>query len=410
MKQILPLLIICISFKAYSQFSVNVVNVTTNDLVYDSNTDRIYTSIPSSNGANGNSLGVINPNTYTLENTIFIGSEPTVLALSDNGQFIYSGFSGASLIRRFEVATQTAGLQFSLGSDPSTGSFYAEDIEVLPGSPNTIAVSRKNNGFSPRHEGVVIYDDNIMRSTTTQDHTGSNKIEFKDNTNLFGYNNETTEFGLRSLSVNASGISEGSVNQNILSGFGVDFIYNNNYIYATNGKVIDVTGVPFAIGEFLNASGPMVYDTNLNLVCYASYDFSGNITFKRFNPNTFLLVDSYLITQASGDVNSITTCGNGCYVFNTSDNKVIIINDTNLSVHGYNSVEKINIYPNPTTDYLYFDETIDSNSIEVFDINGRKLNLQKTNNRISFINLNSGIYIVRIKIKRKIITKKIIKK
>ena len=176
MKKILSFLIIGASTLTYAQLQVNTLNLTTNDLVYDSVTNKIYASIPSANGANGNSIGIINPITRVLENTVFIGSEPTILAISDNGQYIYSGFSGTSTVRRFDVSSQTAGIQFSLGSDSSTGSYYAEDIEVMPGQATTIAISRKNNGFSPRHEGVVIYDNNVMRPTTTPDHTGSNRI------------------------------------------------------------------------------------------------------------------------------------------------------------------------------------------------------------------------------------------
>ena len=110
MRRILSLLILGTSSMAFAQLQVNTLNLTTNDLVYDSVTNKIYASIPSANGSNGNSIGVINANTYLLENTIFIGSEPTILAISDNGQYIYSGFSGSSTVRRFDVASQTAGI------------------------------------------------------------------------------------------------------------------------------------------------------------------------------------------------------------------------------------------------------------------------------------------------------------
>ncbi|WP_396170346.1 YncE family protein [Flavobacterium sp.] len=169
MKKILSFLLLGSSIVTFAQLQVNTLNLTTNDLVYDSVTNKIYASIPSANGANGNSIGVINPNTYLLENTIFIGSEPTVLAISDNGQYIYAGFTGTSTIRRFDVSTQTAGLQFSLGSDPFFGAFYAQDIEVMPGNPTTIAVSKRRPNVSPTHGGVAIYDNNVMRPTTTPD-------------------------------------------------------------------------------------------------------------------------------------------------------------------------------------------------------------------------------------------------
>lgn len=397
MKQILFFLGLSVPFLTFGQLQVNVIQLTTNDLVYDSVTNKIYASIPSANGSNGNSIGVINPNTYLLENTVFIGSEPTVLEISDNGQYIYTGFTGTSTIRRFDVASQTAGIQFSLGSDPFFGAYYAQDIEVMPGNPTTIAVSRRRPNVSPTHGGVAIYDNNIMRPTTTPDHTGSNKIEFIDSNSLVGYNTESTEFGLRRLSVNASGVTNVSVNGGVLTGFGLDFIYKNNYVYATNGVVVDISSSPFVSGQFSNVNGPVVYDNYYNRVCFASYDWSGNITFKRFNPNTFLLFDSLPITQAFGDVKSLITCGNGCYALNTSDNKVIIIKDSTLGVSEIELKKDINVYPNPTTDYLYINSEIEIKNVIISDLNGRIINdLQFYENKMFLGNLENGLYIANI--------------
>jgi hypothetical protein len=397
MKKILSFLIFGTSSIAFAQLQVNTLNLTTNDLVYDSVTNKIYASIPSANGSNGNSIGVINPNTILLENTVFMGSEPTVLAISDNGEYIYAGFTGSSTIRRFNVATQTAGLQFSLGSDPFFGAFYAQDIEVMPGNPSTIAVSRKRPNVSPTHGGIAIYDDNVMRPTTTPDHTGSNVFEFIDSNSMVGYNFESTEYGLRRMSVNAGGITNVSVSANVLTGFYIDFVYKNNTIYATNGTVVDISSSPFVVGQFSNATGPVVYDSYYNRVCFASYDFSGNITFKRFNPNTFLLFDSLPISQAFGSVKNIITCGNGCYAFNTSDNKVIIIKDSTLNTDTIDLKNKVHLYPNPTKDYLFINSEIEIKELTIFDINGRMItNLSFENNRVYLGNLQKGIYLAKI--------------
>ena len=125
MKFLLSLLFLGTSLTAYTQqLYPHTINIATNDLVYDINTDRVYVSIPSTNGTNGNSIGIVNTSTLELENTVFMGSEPTVLAISDNGEYIYSGFSGASIVRRFDVADQEADAAFNLGSDPFYGSFF----------------------------------------------------------------------------------------------------------------------------------------------------------------------------------------------------------------------------------------------------------------------------------------------
>ena len=411
MKKKYSILILLFPIFSLAQFNVNIVNVITNDLVYDSNTDRIYVSLPSSNGSNGNSIGIINPDTNILENTVFIGSEPTVLAISDDGQYIYSGFSGSSTVRKFEVSTQTPGIQFTLGSDSSTGSFYVEDLEVMPGQVNTIAVSRRNNGFTPRHEGVAIYDNGVMRNNTTANHTGSNRIEFTSENALIGYNNETTEFGIRRMSINSSGVTVVDVTKSVLSGFEVDFIYYNDRMYATNGTIVDTTNSLFVIGTFSDVNGPSVFDVNTNFVCYASYDFSGNITFKRFNPDTFLLEDSLPISDAFGNVKSIITCGAGCYAFNSSDYKVVIIKDTSLSVSEIDNEFKLSVYPNPAAEYVSINNGENIEEILIYDINGRLVSHFKNKSENLFLgNLATGIYIVRIIEERRISNIKLFKK
>ena len=412
MKKILSIILLVYSILGFGQLQVHTMNITANDLVYDAITNKIYASIPSSNGSNGNSIGVINPSTRVLENTIFMGSEPSVLAISDNGQYIYSGFSGTSTVRRFNIASQTAGIQYSLGSDTWSGSYYVEDIEVMPGYPETIAVSRRNVGYSPRHEGVAIYDDNIMRPTTTPDHSGSNKIEFTSQNSLIGYNNESTEYGIRRLSVNSAGVTNVSVTQSVLSNFYLDFIYHDNRMYATDGKVVDVTAAPFVSGQFANVSGPVTYDTYYNKVCFASYDYSGNITFKRFNPNTFLITDNLPITQSFGTVKSIITCGNGCYAFNTADNKIIIINDSTLGSFDKDVGPTVTVFPNPTSDFVQISSDAQIIDVKILDINGRVINdLDFANNTLDLRTLSSGIYIAQMSDGNgAVTTKKIIKK
>lgn len=412
MKNLLFSFLGILTLPAFAQFEVYTVDVTTNDLVYDSNTKRIYVSIPSSNGSNGNSIGVINPYSRELESTIFMGSEPSVLAISDNGQYIYSGFEQTSTVRRFEVGTQTAGLEFSLGADDFLGPYYVNDIEVMPGSPSTIAISRKYVDVSPTHAGIAIYDNDIMRPTVTPGHTGGNQIEFKNNATLFGYNNESTGFYLFRYAVNAGGITEVSESGGFPGGydFYLDFAYHNDRLYYTNGSVVNVSSAPFVAGQFANTFGAVTYDAHKDLVAFASYNSSGNIRFKRFNPTTFLVQDDIVITEAFGESKSIITCGYGCYAFNTTDNKVVIINDGTMGMEEISS-SKLSVFPNPVNDFLNI-EGVNSNldNVQIFGLSGNLVqNLKNSSRKINVQFLPKGIYILKISDNGKTIQTKFIK-
>ena len=211
---------------------------------------------PAPTDQNGNSIGIINPATLALEKTIFIGSEPTIMDISDDGQYIYVGFSGSSTVRRFNVNTQTADIQFPLGSDNFSGPFYAYDIAVMPGNPNTIAVSRIVNN-STGFYGVAIYDSGTPRPTTTistYPNNDSYVIRFINSTTMWGFNNHSTGFDFNKLTVDATGVKEGTNVGSIVNSFSVnDFVYDNTKTKAffDYGAVIDLSySLPYTIGTF----------------------------------------------------------------------------------------------------------------------------------------------------------------
>lgn len=146
---------------------VRRLQLPTKDITYDPRTQTMYASVPGSAGVGGNSITPINPATGVLGTPVFVGSEPGKLALSDDGQYLYVALEGAGAVRRLDVATQTPGQQFALGTGQFGGQFFVEDMEVLPGNPEAVAVSRRNTSSSPRHEGVAVYDNGVRRSVTT---------------------------------------------------------------------------------------------------------------------------------------------------------------------------------------------------------------------------------------------------
>jgi hypothetical protein len=304
---------------------IRQITLTTNDIIYDPVSRKIYASVPSSAGGIGNSVTSIDPFTGTLGQSVFIGSEPNKLAISDNSQYLYVGLDGAASVRRYDIQTQTAGLQLSLGNDPYFGPYFVEDMEVLPGNPEAVAVSRKNLGISPRHAGVAIYDNGIQRPVTTPRHTGSNVIEFSNSASrLYGYNNETTEYGFRRMTVDENGVSVLDVTESLIMGFDVDIKFDNGLIYATTGRVIEPEG-RMLLGTFTGiSSGALVKpDSTVGRVFFLTGSGSTH-TLLAFDQDTFLPIGSFDIPDVSGMPSSLIRWGARGLAFRTSD-KVFLI-------------------------------------------------------------------------------------
>ena len=298
---------------------ITSLSLVANDLVFDPNSQKVYASLPSGAGTFGNSIAAIAPATGVMETPIFIGSEPHRLAISDNGQYVYAGLDGSATVRRFDTLTQTAGLQFDLGNDSLSGPMSVDDIAVMPGSPTSIAVSEQCADFSPRHQGVAIFDDAVMRPVKTPTHTGPNVIEFSTTSaTLYGYNNETTAYGLYKMAVDGSGVSVVSTAQSVITGFGRDIRYDNGLLYTTAGRAVDPETATL-VGSFSGASGPVVPDSAAGRVYYVT-----GSTLRAYDTSTFRLTGTLAIPNLTGTPASLIRWGANGLAFRT-DTKVYFI-------------------------------------------------------------------------------------
>ncbi|HEX4998070.1 MAG TPA: choice-of-anchor D domain-containing protein [Terriglobia bacterium] len=232
-----------------------VITLSTRDLIFDRAGNRIFASVPSSAPIRGNSLTVIDPGTGNLGNPIPIGSDPGKLAISSDSRLIYVALDGSAQVRSFDTATMNAGVPFGLGTDPVFGKTrYAADIAVSPNHPETVAISMRFGSGIPEHAGVAVFENGVKRSMETAGHTGSNVIEFSESDNiLYGYNNESTEFGFRTMAIDSNGVTVSNVKTNLVTGFNTDITFENGRIYTSGGNV--------TIGQVIDPVGKTVIGT-----------------------------------------------------------------------------------------------------------------------------------------------------
>ena len=291
----------------------------TNDLVFDSTSGKIFASVPSAAGTYGNSIASISQ-TGVVDNPVSIGSEPSKLAISDDNHFIYVGLNGTNSIRKFDAPTRTPGIQFPIGSQP----MWAEDIAVLPGNPNAIAVSRSGPNISMSPLGVAVYDEGVQRPQTSEPGGAgvSNLIEFSSNSSrLYGYHNRTTGFNLSKMNIDSSGVSVVSEQSYLIHGFGTDIRYGRDgRLYATNGRVIDPEA-GLLVGMFPDAAGLITNLTVPDIDAGRIYFLSGGLHFpvvlKVFDANTFIQTGTFTINGVAGMPGSLIKTGPNGLAFRT---------------------------------------------------------------------------------------------
>jgi hypothetical protein len=305
-------------------FIATTVNQAAQDIVFDPVNNVIYLSVLGNAAANGNTISVLNPATGAITSSVPAGSNPDVLAISDNSQYLYAGIDGSSSVQRFTLPGVAKDIIYSLGSNTTFGPYFALDLQVAPGTPHTTAVTLGNTGVSPVAEGgITIFDDATARPTTAPGFGGTgnlfDSLQWGPNASaLYAADNEDTAFAFYSLTVNSSGVTLNGTFKNTFSNFGnrIHFDAGTNLIYADDGHVVNpATGAP--VGNF-SVSGLMVPDATLNKAFFAVGPFNlSSVTIESFDLTNFTRLGSITIPNVTGTPLRLIRWGKNGLAFNT---------------------------------------------------------------------------------------------
>jgi hypothetical protein len=287
---------------------VRQINLPVNDLVSVSSTQTLYASVPSSVGANGNSITPINPLSGVPGTSVFIGSEPNKLALSDDSSTLHVSLDGASAIRRFDIPTQTPGPQFSWG----TNNQHPADMAVVPGSPQALATTGG---------AVTIYDNGVARPNSSNGNAYAiTSIAFGSSSTLYGYDSVSSGFELAKFAVDGNGVSGATIASNLIYGFTPGIKFSNGLLYSASGRVVDPEA-KIIKGTFQTNSpfsSTFTIDSALNRVFFISSNGASAIL-TAFDSNTFLPIGSVTIGGVTGNPVRLVRWGTNGLAFNTAN-------------------------------------------------------------------------------------------
>jgi hypothetical protein len=304
-------------------FAATVVDQAAQDIVYDSKNQLFYLSVPGTAATGPNSISVLDPTTGMIPAPQPAGTNPNVLAISDDSQYLYAGIDDASSVQRFLLPSLAKDVSYGLGSG-ILGPYFALDLQVAPGAPHTTAVSLGNSGAQG---GVIIFDDASPRATTAPGNINLfDSLQWgSDATALFAANYESSGFDFYTLTVSSSGVSLVRDFPNAFSSYGnrIHFDPGTKLVYSDDGHVIN-PGTGQSVGQF-GAAGPMVPDSTLNLAFFAKIGNWGTVTIQSFDLTLFTPVTSITVSGVNGSPKRLIRWGQNGLAFNTDAGEIVLV-------------------------------------------------------------------------------------
>lgn len=311
---------------------ITPLSLDVNEMVYVPETGKIYASVPSRFGANGNSIAVIDPRAAKVESYVYVGSEPNVLALSPDHTTLYVALDGAQAIRSFDVASNVAGAQFSLASIGGSSSQQVLRMVVSPTNATTVAAVLGNRLFGGDEGIVAIYDQGVPRAQFSAERWRD--IAFTSGTRLvalrsYGY----TDGALLTVRLDATGIVGTTPVANSQFDAPARFVLQGDKLYFSDGRLFDLASSTI-LGTYSGASNttaPLVLDSGANRVYgLAGYGYGEIAHIYVYQQDKYLPLGVIEVPAPPGSDGSGSLFGDLLkwsehgYAFSTNDGRVFV--------------------------------------------------------------------------------------
>jgi hypothetical protein len=321
--------------KGNTSFNVAKVSVQASDMVWVPTDSRLYLSVTSGNNTNPNTITALDPKSGQFGASATTSGEPSKLAVSPDGTYLYTGVNSIFSVRRFSLPS----LQFESDIPLALGgytNYYAASLAVSPTNPHALAVSRvAANTNYPTYNTVAIYDDKTPRpQSTPRPGYYSSIISLLWNPNgqvLYGLDSTATT-AIYMMSANANGATLQS-QPGVTSDLGgeLHFDLTTGNLYSNSGKVLNAsTGA--ILGSFpINAleggfgtgnSTLIVPDGNLNIAYLlgrtVDNSVAGTYVIEAFDLTHFHLLGTISIPNVSGTPSKFVRWGENGLAFLTT--------------------------------------------------------------------------------------------
>ncbi len=315
-----------------TSFAFSTIAESSNNLIFDPVHQVFFISVPSTASSLGNTVTALNLSGNAISSQ-FAGSDPNVLSLSNDGQFLYVGINGAGRAQRFSLPSFTPDLDYPLGGPHQSGPLMAIDLQVAPNSSHTVAYSTGTSGPFPLSDGVVVFDDATPRTNHAFNEPSS--LQWQDANTLLGSDGSST--GLLVMGVDANGVTGLHDFFSFAFSTRIHFSPATGFVYGNDGRVLDpATGTvvgSFAVG-LPSATNLMIPDSGLGKAFFLTQTQNAGlttVTLQSFNLTSFALLNSMTISNLKGTVQSFVRWGQNGLAFNTNQGQIILLGGSSVN-------------------------------------------------------------------------------
>ena len=318
---------------------INTLDISGQDLAWDSKHNLLYVAVPDSDPVFPNTIAVVDPIKSALTQAIPVADNPSVISLSDDSQYLYSGFFGQAIIQRYALPSFSLDLTIPTGAGYPANTVvthgsctFAVEVKVAPGNPQSIAVTSGNDNIEPRGCGnLAIYDNATLRPGVIPSAQGP-----ADFTSLAWGTDATTLYGqadyccqpqrLTGLAVSATGVTLGGTLNSGTLGLRVHFDAGTKLLYSDSGVITNPVG-PAQVGTFPSGAA-VVTDSTLKRAFVLTSSTSNpsnnsgqgatSYTLNIYDLNTLGLLNSIVIPDVLGYPTRMTRWGSNGLAFVTN--------------------------------------------------------------------------------------------
>ncbi|HLK59030.1 MAG TPA: ankyrin repeat domain-containing protein [Chthonomonadaceae bacterium] len=284
------------------------------DIAYDPVTQRIFASVGPNVSGRANSITAIDPLTGVLGASVFVGSEPTRIAMSPEGGTLYVMLEGMKALCRFNTLLRKP-------DTPFPANIHIEDMIAPSGHPDWVVTTNFNPGLSPRHGGGTLY---VSGKPIGLYQWGPNiLINTPDGDNLYGIYNELGSSGIGKRGITATGPGEGKRFIDNAEENSADIKYEQGKLFASSGKIYDFEN-PSLLGTCSGGGGLVAPEAKANRVYYLQRAEKG-WRFHAFDTRTFVSLGWMDVPGLQGDPTRLVKWGENAYAIRTSASQIVFI-------------------------------------------------------------------------------------